>query len=81
MFIGHGGTLFTCTTQLCGRSIPSVEEEAYNLFTNTQYLDCKQVQAQADGTFKLIDSPIPPFTCSGYKGKEMLWTKGCFFGI
>uniref|UniRef100_A0A914D079 Phosphoglycerate mutase family protein n=1 Tax=Acrobeloides nanus TaxID=290746 RepID=A0A914D079_9BILA len=71
LFVGHGGTLFSCTTQLCGLPIPS-EQEAYNQFINTQYLDCKEAQEQTDGLYMLNDSPILPFTCSGHRKNETL---------
>ena len=71
LFVGHGGTLFSCTTQLCGLPIPS-EQEAYHQFINTQYLDCKEAQELTDGVYMLNDSPILPFTCSGHRKNETL---------
>uniref|UniRef100_A0A914BUW4 Phosphoglycerate mutase n=1 Tax=Acrobeloides nanus TaxID=290746 RepID=A0A914BUW4_9BILA len=65
LIVGHRGSPYSCTTQLCGLPIP-IEEDSEERVMKIQYLDGIHIEERENGKYKYAKLPIPRFSCSSF---------------
>ena len=65
LMVGHRCSLYSCTTQLCGLPIPTMEEQDKHVL-KVQYLDGIHIEEHDGENFRYAELPIPKFSCSSY---------------